>query len=170
MHYKCFFLCVFERDLWKTKGGGPPQSRLLDRWSLRPIVRGWLDYLPCIASPHSLPLLQQQSHQYAGVPTMIVFTWLIWGYWKCCSISDTDQVLILRRYQVHVDRWLTVEPLSRILSLSISGIQSSTHKKIKKKTSRANIVVFVHLVGFPALISFFKCSCQNIDVLYANNV
>lgn len=55
MHYKCFFLCVFERDLWKTKGGGPPQSRLLDRWSLRPIVRGWLDYLPCIASPPLSP-------------------------------------------------------------------------------------------------------------------
>lgn len=57
--YKCitsvFCVCVFERDLWKTKGIGPPQSQLLDRWSLRPIVRGWLDYLPCIASPALSP-------------------------------------------------------------------------------------------------------------------
>lgn len=156
MHYKCFFLCVFERDLWKTKGGGPPQSRLLDRWSLPPIVRGWLDYLPCIASPHSLPLLQQQSHQYTGVPTMIVFTWLIWGYWKCCSISDTDQVLILRRYQVHVDRWLTVEPLSRILSLSISGIQSSTHKKIKKKNFTCQYCRICSLSGISCSHFFFQ--------------
>lgn len=56
------------------------------------------------------------------------------------------------------------------LSLYLWNSIINTQENKKKKTSRANIVVFVHLVGFPALISFFKCSCQNIDVLYANNV
>lgn len=56
------------------------------------------------------------------------------------------------------------------LSLYLWNSIINTQENKKNKTSRANIVVFVHLVGFPALISFFKCSCQNIDVLYANNV
>lgn len=67
--------------------------------------------------------------------------------------------------QMTHDGALITDSLSLYLWNSIINTQEN-----KKKTSRANIVVFVHLVGFPALISFFKCSCQNIDVLYANNV
>lgn len=41
------------------------------------------------------------------------------------------------------------------LSLSLEFNHQHT-RKLKKKTSRANIVVFVHLVGFPALFSFLN--------------
>lgn len=62
---------------------------------------------------------------------------------------------------------LITDSLSLYLYLWNSII--NTQENIKKKTSRANIVIFVHLVGFPAL--FFPIySCQKIDVLYANNV
>ena len=130
----------------ENKRQGPTRERAVGQVILRPFVLDWLDYLPC-SSP------QQQDHQYWSTHNDSIYLSNL-GYWKCCSISDTDQVLILPRYQVCVDRWLTVRSL--ISDSSIYGIQSSTLKSLPNIV--INICTSSGIFSFSfSLPSFYPC-------------
>lgn len=170
MHYKCFFcVCVWERLVenkrwWATAEPAigqviftshcPRLIRLFTVYSVPPLSPAFTTTVPSICwSTHN------DSIYLADLGLLeVLFNFRYRPSANFTSLSGPC------RQMTHGGALIT-DSLSLYLWNSIINTQEN-----KKKTSRANIVVFVHLVGFPALISFFKCSCQNIDVLYANNV
>lgn len=170
MHYKCFFsVCVWERLVenkrwWATAEPAigqviftshcPRLIRLFTVYSVPPLSPAFTTTVPSIYwSTHN------DSIYLADLGLLeVLFNFRYRPSANFTSLSGPC------RQMTHGGALIT-DSLSLYLWNSIINTQEN-----KKRTSRANIVVFVHLVGFPALFSFFKCSCQNIDVLYANNV